>query len=129
MCVSQKTGMKARFTHPFLSFASNTYTLYMQNIVFILQKNHINPSKLYFEFNNPWLPLLIFSFNRKRMYLQLVSQSSTGKTHERGTIKAGGSYEDFLIEGCCLQESYWITGSYWLNWNNHFESFTVSIMT
>ena len=42
--------MKARFTNPFLSFAPNTHTLYLQNIVFILQKIHIG---LYFEFNNP----------------------------------------------------------------------------
>ena len=90
--------MKARITNPFLSFAPNTHTLYMQNIVFILQKIHIS---LYFEFNNPWLPFLVFSFNRKRTHLQLVSQSSTGKTHERGTMKAGGSYQYFLIEGCC----------------------------
>jgi hypothetical protein len=42
-----KTGIKARFTEPFLSFVPNTHTLYILRrciiIVFILQRNHINP--------------------------------------------------------------------------------------
>ena len=33
-----------------------------------------------------------------------------------------------LIEGCCLQGSYWNKGSYWLNWRHHFESVTVGTM-
>ena len=41
------TGIKAMFTEPFPSFVPTTYKLYMLryciNIVFIPQKNHINP--------------------------------------------------------------------------------------
>jgi len=37
---------------------------------------------------NPWLSLLIFSVDRKWTDLQLVSQSSTDETSEKGTRKA-----------------------------------------
>ena len=33
-----------------------------------------------------------------------------------------------LIEGCCLQGSYWTKCSYCLNWNHHFERFMVNSM-
>ena len=31
-----------------------------------------------------------------------------------------------LIEGCCLQWSYWANGFWWLSWCHHFKSFTVA---
>jgi len=34
-----------------------------------------------------------------------------------------------LIDGCCLQGSYWTKGSCWLSWCHHFESFTFATMT
>jgi hypothetical protein len=33
-----------------------------------------------------------------------------------------------LMEGSCLQGSYWNKGSYWLNWSHHFEIVTVATM-
>jgi hypothetical protein len=37
-----------------------------------------------------------------------------------------GSYRISLLEACCYQESYWTKDSYWLSWNHHNESFTVT---
>ena len=46
-----KTVIKARLTEPFPSFTPNTYTLFLRhciNIVFYLQKHHINPLRFTF---------------------------------------------------------------------------------
>ena len=80
-----------RFTKPFPSFAPNTHQLYILghciNIVFTLQKNHINQSTFTFWINKKRkkssyplsnCPFWYFLSTRGELDLQLGSQSSTG---------------------------------------------------
>ena len=83
------------FHQPYPSFALNTHTVYMLkhyiDIAFILQNNHNNASPLYFNkliqfYNYCLMALLIFLMPiGTELELHLDSQSSAGKTCDRGT--------------------------------------------
>ena len=56
MCMRLKTEVKQRFSENFPSFPPNTHKIYILrhciNVVFVLQKNHIDPWNFIFSNNN-----------------------------------------------------------------------------
>jgi hypothetical protein len=80
---------KGEVSEPLSNFDSNTHKRYILKhciaIVFILQKNHINPRAVIRELNNklynyPFIVPFDIFVNRKSTDVQLLSKDRTAKT-------------------------------------------------